>query len=38
VRVAQRRAYEVADRIQFDGCQMRRDIGFRAIGARRSLL
>jgi phosphoribosylamine---glycine ligase len=38
VRVAQRRAYEVADRIQFDGCQMRRDIGFRAIGARRSQL
>ena len=38
VRVAQRRAYEVADRIRFDGCQMRRDIGFRAIGARRSLL
>jgi len=38
VRVAQRRAYEVADRIHFDGCQMRRDIGFRAIGARRSLL
>jgi len=38
VRVAQRRAYEVADRIRFDGCQVRRDIGFRAIGARRSLL
>jgi len=38
VRVAQRRAYEVADQIRFDGCQMRRDIGFRAIGARRSPL
>lgn len=38
VRVAQRRAYEIADRIRFPGCQMRRDIGHRAIGARRSLL
>ncbi|MBL8534092.1 MAG: phosphoribosylamine--glycine ligase [Betaproteobacteria bacterium] len=38
VRVAQRRAYEVADQIQFDGRQMRRDIGYRAIGARRSPL
>jgi phosphoribosylamine--glycine ligase len=38
VRVAQRRAYEVADRISFDGCQMRRDIGHRAIEARRSPL
>jgi len=35
VKIAQRRAYEVADRISFPGCQMRRDIGFRAIGARR---
>ena len=33
VRVAQRRAYDVADRIRFPGCQMRRDIGHRAIGA-----
>lgn len=38
VRVAQRRAYEVAEQIQFSGSQMRRDIGFRAIGAKRSLL
>jgi phosphoribosylamine--glycine ligase len=30
-RLAQRRAYEVADQIHFDGCQMRRDIGYRAI-------
>ncbi len=30
VRLAQRRAYEVADRIHFDGVQMRRDIGHRA--------
>ena len=38
VRVAQRRAYQIADRIRFAGCQMRRDIGHRAIEARRSLL
>ncbi|HWA13620.1 MAG TPA: phosphoribosylamine--glycine ligase [Burkholderiales bacterium] len=38
VRVAQRRAYEVAEGIHFAGSQMRRDIGFRAIGARKSLL
>ncbi len=38
VRVAQRRAYEIADRIHFAGRQMRRDIGFRAIGTKRSLL
>jgi phosphoribosylamine--glycine ligase len=31
VRMAQRRAYQVVDEIRFDGCQMRRDIGFRAI-------
>jgi phosphoribosylamine--glycine ligase len=31
VRGAQRRAYEVAAQIGFDGCQMRRDIGQRAI-------
>ncbi len=30
VRVAQKRAYEIADGIHFDGCQMRRDIGWRA--------
>jgi phosphoribosylamine--glycine ligase len=31
VRRAQQRAYEIADQIHFDGCQMRRDIGWRAI-------
>ncbi|HVY05759.1 MAG TPA: phosphoribosylamine--glycine ligase [Burkholderiales bacterium] len=38
VRVAQRRAYEIAEGIRFAGSQMRRDIGFRAIGARKSIL
>jgi phosphoribosylamine--glycine ligase len=38
VRVAQRRAYEVAEQIQFAGRQMRRDIGWRAISAKRTLL
>jgi phosphoribosylamine--glycine ligase len=38
VRVAQRRAYEIAEQIQFAGRQMRRDIGHRAIGGKRSLL
>ena len=38
VRVAQRRAYEIADQIRFAGSQMRRDIGHRAIEARRSQL
>ena len=38
VRVAQRRAYEAAEGIRFAGRQMRRDIGFRAIGARKSTL
>jgi len=33
-KTAQRRAYEIADRIRFDGMQMRRDIGRRAIEAR----
>ncbi len=32
VKQAQNRAYEFADTIHFDGCQMRRDIGYRAIG------
>jgi len=32
VKQAQNRAYEIADTIHFDGCQMRRDIGYRAIG------
>ena len=31
VKMAQKRAYEIADGIRFDGCQMRRDIGWRAI-------
>ncbi len=31
VKMAQKRAYEIADTIHFDGCQMRRDIGWRAI-------
>lgn len=38
VRVAQRRAYEVAGQIRFNGQQMRNDIGFRAISARKSTL
>ena len=38
VRVAQRRAYEIAEQIHFAGSQMRRDIGFRAIGAKKSTL
>jgi phosphoribosylamine---glycine ligase len=31
IALAQKRAYEVADRIHFDGSQMRRDIGWRAL-------
>jgi len=31
VKLAQKRAYEIADDIRFDGMQFRRDIGFRAI-------
>ena len=31
VRAAQMRAYEIAEQIEFDGMQMRRDIGYRAI-------
>lgn len=38
VRVAQRRAYEIAEQIHFAGRQMRRDIGQRAIGNKRSPL
>ncbi|HUX91762.1 MAG TPA: phosphoribosylamine--glycine ligase [Gallionellaceae bacterium] len=34
VSMAQRRAYQVADTIKFDGAQMRHDIGYRAIGNR----
>jgi phosphoribosylamine---glycine ligase len=35
VRRAQERAYEIADGIHFDGCQMRRDIGWRALQHKR---
>ncbi len=35
VKIAQRRAYEVAGGIRFDGCQMRSDIGHRAINQHR---
>ena len=35
IKMAQRRAYEVAEGIRFDGMQYRRDIGHRAVGARR---
>ena len=35
VKMAQRRAYQIADEIRFDGCQMRRDIGYRAMTANR---
>jgi len=35
VKMAQKRAYEIADGIHFDGSQMRRDIGYRAIAANR---
>lgn len=30
-KMAQRRAYEIAEQIKFNGCQMRRDIGSRAL-------
>jgi len=35
VKMAQRRAYEIAEQIHFDGCQMRHDIGYRAINHRK---
>ncbi len=35
VRIAQQRAYEAAQLIHFDGAQMRRDIGYRALNRRR---
>ena len=35
IKVAQRRAYEVVEGIRFDGMQYRRDIGHRAVTARR---
>ena len=34
VKQAQQRAYEVAARVQFDGAQYRKDIGYRAVNAR----
>src|SRR5574340_1549146 len=34
VKMAQKRAYEIANRIRFDGMQMRRDIGHRALQRR----
>jgi phosphoribosylamine--glycine ligase len=35
IKMAQKRAYEIANGIRFDGCQMRHDIGYRAIAASR---
>ena len=35
VKMAKMRAYEIAESIHFDGCQMRHDIGYRAIAANR---
>jgi phosphoribosylamine--glycine ligase len=35
IKMAQRRAYQAVDQIRFDGMQLRRDIGFRAIGAKK---
>jgi phosphoribosylamine--glycine ligase len=35
VKMAQKNAYEIADSIHFDGSQMRRDIGWRAIASRK---
>src|SRR5712671_3458494 len=35
IKMAQRRAYEVAEGIRFEGMQYRRDIGHRAVAARR---
>lgn len=35
VKMAQRRAYEIAGQIHFDGCQMRYDIGHRAVNQQR---
>lgn len=31
IKAAQRRAYQIAEQVRFDGCQMRKDIGARAI-------
>jgi phosphoribosylamine--glycine ligase len=35
VKAAQKRAYDIAKNIHFDGCQMRRDIGYRALASKR---
>jgi phosphoribosylamine---glycine ligase len=35
VKIARRKVYQAADGIRFSGCQMRRDIGWRALGARK---
>ena len=35
LKMAQKRAYEIAAEIHFDGYQMRRDIGYRALSARK---
>jgi phosphoribosylamine--glycine ligase len=35
IKLAQRRAYEIASAIRFEGVQYRRDIGFRAIAPRK---
>jgi phosphoribosylamine--glycine ligase len=35
IKLAQRRAYEIASRVRFDGMQYRRDIGHRAIAPRK---
>jgi len=35
LKMAQKRAYEIADTIDFNGCQMRRDIGWRAFTGRK---
>jgi phosphoribosylamine--glycine ligase len=35
IKMAQRRAYEAVERIRFDGMQYRRDIGFRAVAAKK---
>jgi phosphoribosylamine--glycine ligase len=36
IKMAQRRAYQTVDQIRFDGMQLRRDIGFRAIAAKKA--
>jgi phosphoribosylamine---glycine ligase len=35
VKIARQKVYQAADTIRFSGCQMRRDIGWRALGARK---